>query len=793
MTISKIPKFRRFVLQNFPFIEQDFDALTDYELLCKVVEYLNNVIDSQNEVTAEFEALSGAFTELNNYVSNYFDNLDVQEEINNKLDAMVEDGTLQEIITDYLNTQALFIYDNVAAMKSATNLINGSFAKTLGYYAKNDGGSAIYKITSTLPSSYYETLTAGLYAELITDVANVKMFGAKGDGLTDDAPKIRNAIAYLKATGNNTLYFPVGSYYINSGDPRGLTTSGTYSNTDYYTCFEIIDNMKIVGDGEASVLKYNSNRLGYKLDTNRGDVGAIFANFRVNSPNENYAVNGTVEIKNIKVEYTELASGEKNVRDYIDGQLIRVNTSNYLQHNWVQNYNGNFIFENITIENMPGHQIFNVTGGNKVTAKNINIHNVGKINNSANTDHSSFFINAQVCDIDNCKVYCDSQSSGTAFEIHSTFSTITNCYTEYNSTFANLIGNVNDYPSDYIVANNVCNKNKYFIRLWPFSDRTIKNLRIHDNNITINYSDNLTDERILQNYSDTAYTGAEKPIENIEFHNNYCTTEFIDNTTVASTGNYDYAFKLSLVESLKVTNNIFNNFRRGLIYVSEESNLASIRSIDISNNQIEKIGLRTETSFKTPAIYVNIPASYKDNNVAKNINIENNVIDLRSRTAQSGQSQGIYFNFRPTETDTNTKVRIIENYIDSATTEVTIYGQNAAGTSDHNILFVHKYHNAITNVNDSLLTSAVSTNFMNGTCIEGTLNNYMVKATITGSDQIKTVLFVNNVAPTSGGYFKKGSIAYNLNPSFTNESPYAWICTTAGASGTWSPINPTTG
>lgn len=41
------------------------------------------------------------FNELHDYVHDYFDNLDVQEEINNKLDAMVEDGTLQEILGEY--------------------------------------------------------------------------------------------------------------------------------------------------------------------------------------------------------------------------------------------------------------------------------------------------------------------------------------------------------------------------------------------------------------------------------------------------------------------------------------------------------------------------------------------------------------------------------------------------------------------------------------------------------------------------------------------------------------------
>lgn len=95
---TKIPLFRRFVIQNFPFIEQDFDALTDYQLISKVVEYLNMVINQTNLNTEQVSVLTDYFNQLKDYVDHYFDNLDIQEAINNKLDAMVEDGTLAEII-----------------------------------------------------------------------------------------------------------------------------------------------------------------------------------------------------------------------------------------------------------------------------------------------------------------------------------------------------------------------------------------------------------------------------------------------------------------------------------------------------------------------------------------------------------------------------------------------------------------------------------------------------------------------------------------------------------------------
>lgn len=99
---KRLTPFKRCVLQNFPFIEADFDALTNYGLLCKIVEYINTVIESQNEVQANVEALNNAFIELKNYVDNFFNNLDVQEEINNKLDEMVENGDFQEIVDAYI-------------------------------------------------------------------------------------------------------------------------------------------------------------------------------------------------------------------------------------------------------------------------------------------------------------------------------------------------------------------------------------------------------------------------------------------------------------------------------------------------------------------------------------------------------------------------------------------------------------------------------------------------------------------------------------------------------------------
>jgi len=71
------------------------ESLSYYELLCKVVEYLNETMD---DVTI----LHDEFVELKTFVDSYFENLDVQEEINNKLDEMAANGSLDTLIQKFI-------------------------------------------------------------------------------------------------------------------------------------------------------------------------------------------------------------------------------------------------------------------------------------------------------------------------------------------------------------------------------------------------------------------------------------------------------------------------------------------------------------------------------------------------------------------------------------------------------------------------------------------------------------------------------------------------------------------
>lgn len=145
----KLTPFKWFVLENFPFIEADFDALTEWQLFCKLGREMNKIIKSVNESGEQVEKLTDAFISLQEYVENYFKNLDVQDEINNKLNEMAESGELQDIINQYLQLAGIFAYNNIDEMKSAVNLTEDSKCCVYGNKEINDGGFNFYNIKNS--------------------------------------------------------------------------------------------------------------------------------------------------------------------------------------------------------------------------------------------------------------------------------------------------------------------------------------------------------------------------------------------------------------------------------------------------------------------------------------------------------------------------------------------------------------------------------------------------------------------------------------------------------------------
>lgn len=128
--------FSRFCVMIGAIPRSIIESLSYEKQLIMLIKWLREVV---------IPAIDGNTTAIK-AIEEWIENVDLQEFIDTKLDEMVESGQLQEIISEYLNSTAVFGFDTVNDMINATNLINGSFARTTGKLNYNDGNGAFYKI-----------------------------------------------------------------------------------------------------------------------------------------------------------------------------------------------------------------------------------------------------------------------------------------------------------------------------------------------------------------------------------------------------------------------------------------------------------------------------------------------------------------------------------------------------------------------------------------------------------------------------------------------------------------------
>lgn len=137
----------------------------------------------------------------------------------------------------------------VEDLKADASLKEESYVRTEGYYAENDGGGAIYRIREAEDEEQIDggahLLENGLIAvPVFNGIVNVKQFGAKGDGESDDGAALRAAFDYAAKHLPCEVYFPRGEY--------GLLVGGIY-----VTLPKGGGGLTVRGDGsDASVIKF---------------------------------------------------------------------------------------------------------------------------------------------------------------------------------------------------------------------------------------------------------------------------------------------------------------------------------------------------------------------------------------------------------------------------------------------------------------------------------------------------------------------------------------------------------
>lgn len=196
------------------------ESLSYYEILCKTIDYLNTVISTTNTLTENINDLSS-------YVQNYFSNLNLQTEINNKLDELVKNGQLSNIWQNKFGESVSFFGAKGDGVTDDTEAIVSAFNSAI-----NNNGCVIfesgkkYKVNNLNIDSTARIIVLGNNAEIISNTTVKIKLGQNS--------YIENLIFNGNGMAETTLLLSLAESFLINCTVYNGTVTNLILNKEYY-------------------------------------------------------------------------------------------------------------------------------------------------------------------------------------------------------------------------------------------------------------------------------------------------------------------------------------------------------------------------------------------------------------------------------------------------------------------------------------------------------------------------------------------------------------------------------
>lgn len=200
------------------------------------LQEFNKIVAQWKAMQKNFDSLQDAFNDLKSYVQDYFKNLDVQEEINNKLDNMINSGEMDNIFAKYFRIKIPVL--NVSKMVEIDNPVIGTYYSTLNYY-DNDNVESIFIVVEKRENDFCIASKNGLFFKNISP-AYVEKYGVKpnnSESAVLNTTILSNMLSILK----DAIFNPSNDYYFTTVEiPRSVSVN--FNNSKIHCVSIIINN-----------------------------------------------------------------------------------------------------------------------------------------------------------------------------------------------------------------------------------------------------------------------------------------------------------------------------------------------------------------------------------------------------------------------------------------------------------------------------------------------------------------------------------------------------------------------
>ena len=208
------------------------DSLSYYELLCKVVNYLNNVISDVASVETNVQNLYNSFVNLQDYVNDYFDNLDLTDAVHNNVSEVFNEysetnefkALVDGYVNDYLSEYAEQLIDESVGLK-IDNSVAGQIDDVVAEQLPNAIGEDVSELTPSIVTQWLNDNVTPVGSAVVVD-SSLSITGAAADAKVtgDNLTIVKNVIDLVESEQVTVSQFEQGSLNPSTG------TSGTSNN-----------------------------------------------------------------------------------------------------------------------------------------------------------------------------------------------------------------------------------------------------------------------------------------------------------------------------------------------------------------------------------------------------------------------------------------------------------------------------------------------------------------------------------------------------------------------------------